>query len=93
MFTEFLDIFEVFAEDCFLLRSFRKFLPSECFTLKPLPSHPQREGTTLGVFVPTWLVLPRCEAKHLGVFDLCHVALLKRGCTNLELAEKGTFPL
>ena len=24
----FLDIFEIFAEDCFLLRSFRKFLPS-----------------------------------------------------------------
>ena len=27
-FIVFLDIFEIFAEDCFLLRSFRKFLPS-----------------------------------------------------------------
>ena len=27
-FKVFLDIFEIFAEDCFLLRSFRKFLPS-----------------------------------------------------------------
>ena len=27
-FIVFLDIFESFAEDCFLLRSFRKFLPS-----------------------------------------------------------------
>ena len=30
-------------------------------------SHPQREGTNLGVFVPIWLVLPRCEATSLGV--------------------------
>ena len=27
-FTVFLDIFEIFAEDCFLLRGLRKFLPS-----------------------------------------------------------------
>ena len=27
-FKVFLDIFEIFAEDCFLLRRFRKFLPS-----------------------------------------------------------------
>ena len=27
-FRVFLDIFEIFAEDCFLLRSFRKLLPS-----------------------------------------------------------------
>ena len=27
-FIVFLEIFEIFAEDCFLLRSFRKFLPS-----------------------------------------------------------------
>ena len=33
-------------------------------------SHHQREGTILGVFVPIWLVLPRCEATNLGVFDL-----------------------
>ena len=44
--------------------------------------HPQREGTSLGVFVPIWLVLPMCEATSLGVFDLCHFALLKRGCAN-----------
>ena len=43
---------------------------------------PQREGTILGVFVPIWLVVPRCEATSLGVFDLCHFALLKRGCPN-----------
>ena len=48
--------------------------------------HPQREGTTpargtnLGVFVPLWLVLPRCEGTNLGVLDLCHFALLKRDC-------------
>ena len=45
----------------------------------------------MGVFVPIWLVLPKCEATNLGVFDLCHFALLKRGCANsvvgLELAE------
>ena len=39
--------------------------------------HPQREGTDLGVFVPIWLVLPRCEATILGVFDLRRFALLK----------------
>ena len=38
--------------------------------------HPQREGTNLGVFVPIWLVLPRCEATNLGVFDPCHFALI-----------------
>ena len=36
--------------------------------------HPQREGTNLGVFVPIWLVLRRCEATNLDVFDLCHFA-------------------
>ena len=62
--------------------------------------HLQQEGANLGVFAPMWLVLPRCEATNLGVFDLCHFALLKRGCANsvvgLELAEeeaiKGQFP-
>ena len=38
-------------------------------------SHAQREGTSLGVFVPIWLVLPRFEATNLGVFDLCHLDL------------------
>ena len=28
--------------------------------------------TNLGVFVPVWLALPRCEAINLGVFDPCH---------------------
>ena len=28
------------------------------------------------VFVPIWLVLRRCEATNLGVFDLCHFALV-----------------
>ena len=31
----------------------------------------------MGAFVPVWLVLPRCEATNLGVFDLRHVAPLK----------------
>ena len=37
--------------------------------------YPQREGTDLGVslFVPIWLVLPRCEATDW-------VCLLKQGC-------------
>ena len=45
---------------------------------------PLREGANLGVFVPIWLVLHRCEARNLGVFDLCHFALLKRGCANSD---------
>ena len=47
-------------------------------------SHTQQEGTNLGVCVcvPIWLVLPWCDATSLGVFDLCHFALLKRGCAN-----------
>ena len=28
------------------------------------------------MFVPIWLVLPRCEATNLGVFVLCHFALI-----------------
>ena len=44
--------------------------------------HPQQEGAYLGVFVPIWLVLLKREATSLGVFDLCHFALLKRGCAN-----------
>ena len=28
------------------------------------------------MFVPIWLVLRRCEATSLGVFDLCHFALI-----------------
>ena len=32
--------------------------------------HPHQEGRNLGVCVPVWLVLPRCEATNLGVFDL-----------------------
>ena len=45
-------------------------------------SHPQREGANLGVFVPLWPVLARCEATSFGVFDLCHFDLLKRGCAS-----------
>ena len=41
-------------------------------------SHPQREGTNLGVFVPLWLAFRRGEATNLGVFDLSHFDLLKR---------------
>ena len=39
-------------------------------------------GYKLGVFVPIWLVLPKRDATNLGVCDLCHFALLKRGCAN-----------
>ena len=48
----------------------------------------------MGVFVPIWLVLRRCEATNLGVFDLCHFALISpysNGAVQirvgLELAE------
>ena len=48
-------------------------------------------GCNLGVFVRVWLVLPQCEATNVGVFDLRHFDLLKRGCANsvvgLELTE------
>ena len=30
----------------------------------------------MGVFVPIWLVLPRFDTTNLGVFDLCHFALI-----------------
>ena len=46
-------------------------------------SHPQREGTHLGVFVSVWLVLPWRDVANLGVFDLCHFHLLKQGCASL----------
>ena len=36
-FRAFLDIFEIFTEDCFLLRSFRKFLPLSRFRISPPP--------------------------------------------------------
>ena len=49
---------------------------------RPNSIYPQREGTNLGEFGPVWLVLPRCDATNLGVFDLCHFDLLKRGCAN-----------
>ena len=44
----FLDIFEIFAEDCFLLRSFRKFLPSGFLPLSrfQLRVGPRNPGTT-----------------------------------------------
>ena len=49
----------------------------------------------MGVFVPIWLVLRRCEATNLGVFDLCHFALISpylHGAVQvrvgLELAEE-----
>ena len=46
-------------------------------------SSPER-GYKLGTFVPIWLVLPRCDAANLGVFDLCHFALLKRALECFE---------
>ena len=57
--------------------------------------HPQREGRNLVLFVSVRLVLRRCEATNLGVFDLCLFDLLKWGCAirvGLELAGKKTPP-
>ena len=57
-FRVFLDILEIFAEDCFLLRSFRKFLPSrfsplsrfqesmQCCPDDPLGSWARRQHTS-----------------------------------------------
>ena len=45
-------------------------------------SHPQREGANSVCLLAVWLVLLRCEATGLGVFDRCHFDLLKRGCAN-----------
>ena len=59
-----------------------------------IPSERAQICVCVCVFVPIWLVLPRCEATNLGVFDLCHFALLKRGCVNsgvLELADMCLF--
>ena len=49
-------------------------------------------GYKFGCVVPIWLVLPRCEATNLGVFNLCDFALLKTGLCKfgggfLELAK------
>ena len=48
------------------------------------------------MFVPLWLVLPRCDPTNLGVFGLCHFALLQRDCANsggfqLELADVAYY--
>ena len=46
------------------------------------------------MFVPIWLVSPRFEATNLGIFDVGHLALLKRGCAKsggLELAADVTL--
>ena len=42
-------------------------LVSDRYRTAVIPS--KSEGTNLGVFVPIWLVSPRCEATNLGVFD------------------------
>ena len=54
--------------------------------------HPQREGTYLGVFVPIWLVLPRCEATNrFWVCLICVISPYSTGAVQdrvgLELAE------
>ena len=43
---------------------------------------PQWEGTSLGVFVPVWQVLPWREATNFGAFDLCHFDLFKWCCAS-----------
>ena len=52
---------------------------------------PQRDGTILGVFVPLWLVLPRCEATNLCVYVICVISPHSNGAVQtqvgLELAS------
>ena len=43
---------------------------------------PSERVQILGMFLPVWPVLGRCEATNLGVFDLHQFALLKQGCAN-----------
>ena len=48
-FIVFLDIFEIFAEDCFLLRSFRKFLPSGFLPLSRFQIFSEFQSDTLEI--------------------------------------------
>ena len=54
-------------------------------------SHPQQEGTNLGVFVPIWLVPLRREATNLGVCLICVISKYSNGAVQIrvgfELAE------
>ena len=52
---------------------------------------PQREGTNLGVFMPKWLVKPRCEATNLGVFDLCKFGWVWSSLTKFSQVFGGSF--
>ena len=54
-------------------------------------SHPQREGTNLGVFVPIWLALPRCEATHLGVL-ICVISTYSNGAVQLRVVWSSLIP-
>ena len=59
----FLDIFEIFAEDCFLLRSFRKFLSSGFLPLTRF------QITVLGSSLQHWIgigLLNASDARSLG---------------------------
>ena len=79
------DIFISFFGQVFLFSVFSARFHSIQRSPNPrLSSHAQRGGTILGVFVPIWLVLPRCEATNLGVFDLSR----KGFCRN----PRGIFP-
>ena len=42
---------------------------------------------------PIWLVLPTCEATNLGVFDLCHFALLKMGLCKFGCGFRARWSL
>ena len=53
------------------------------FLARSSGGHPHRKGTNLGVFVSCMAgFCPRLEPTDFGVFDLCLVDRLKRGCAN-----------
>ena len=86
----FLDIFEIFAEDCFLLRSFRKFLPSGFLPL----SRFQKGGRRQHKMVTT--IWCRFDCPWLKVFKehfitkKCHQSL--EGDLKLVRGLSGTGP-
>ena len=66
-FKVFPDIFEIFAEDCFLLRSFRKFLPSGFLPLSRFQKRPLGDLCSLGpedLFAPS-----RNHFREFPIFD------------------------
>ena len=66
-FIVFLDIFEIFAEDCFLPRSFRKFLPSGFLPLSRFQETPCPGRTASRRKLKKELV-PRAEIRSKYLF-------------------------